>query len=294
MPSSRPSRLEAMPSETYKSEDWFQSVEEVINEPLKFKAKLGIGEDAYTSLRLKNNLASTWDCLGVAASGAGLASSATVASTFFAPNAILGALGLATAATPIGWVVIAGVVSGGTWLGLSKFLNKQASERVITIPEFINTPMDVLALAIFDLLAPLAFKVAEIDGEIAESEQEMITQYFVKQWGYDQTFISEACLFTKSKIEDVSIKEISMALARFKKENPDCNYESMTKEVLNFLKEIIEADGIVDEREEMALERVQTVFSDFSKLSVKQSLILNFQKIKKTLNKVGSTKPEHS
>lgn len=279
-----------MSQETYKNEDWFQSVDAVITEPLKFKAKLGIGENAYTSLRLKNNLVNTWDCFGAAASGAGLASSATVASTFFAPNAILGALGLASAATPIGWVVAAGVVSGGTWLGLTKFLNKQTSNRVITIPEFINTPMDVLALAIFDLLAPLAFKIAEIDGEIAESEEQMITQYFVKQWGYDQKFISEACLFTKSKIEDVSIKDISTALATFKKENPDCHYESMTREVLNFLKEIIEADGIVDEREEMALERVETVFNNVNKLSVKKSLMLNLQKIKMSLDKVSSSK----
>lgn len=283
-----------MSQETYKNEDWFQSVDAVITEPLKFKAKLGIGENAYTSLRLKNNLVNTWDCFGAAASGAGLASSATVASTFFAPNAILGALGLASAATPIGWVIAAGVVSGSTWLGLTKFLNKQTSNRVITIPEFINTPMDVLALAIFDLLAPLAFKIAEIDGDIAETEEQMITQYFVKQWGYDQTFISEACIFTKSKIEDVSIKDISTALATFKKENPDCHYESMTGEVLKFLKEIIEADGIVDEREEMALERVETVFNNVNKFSAKKSLMLNLNKIKMSLAKVSPSKLKSS
>jgi uncharacterized tellurite resistance protein B-like protein len=279
-----------MTKHIYSDEDWFQNVETVITEPLKFKAKLGIGERAYTSLRLKNNLTSVWDCMGAAASGAGLASSATVASTFFAPNALLGALGIATASTPIGWIVAAGVVSGGTWLGLTKFLNKQTNNRVITIPEFINTPMDVLALAIFDLLAPLAFKIAEIDGEIAESEEHMITQYFVKQWGYDQTFISEACLFTKSKIDEVSIKDIATALATFKKENPDCDYESMTKDVLIFLKEIIEVDGVVDEREEMALERVETVFNNVDKFSVKKNLMLNLQKIKMSLNKLSSSK----
>lgn len=264
----------------YQEEDWFKNVDAVITEPLKFKAKLNIGEAAYKSLRLKNNISSLIDYISAAGTGAGIASSAAVASTFFAPNAFLGALGLATAATPIGWVIAAGVASSGAWFGLTKLVNKHSSEQITVIPKFINTPIDILALAIFDLLAPLAFKVAEIDGQIAQSEEDIITSYFVNEWGYDAAFTNQACLYSKSKLDDLSIKELAISLAKFKKDNPDCHYESMTKEVLKFLNEIIEADNIIDEREEMAIERVQRVFNDVSKGSVKSQLVSNIKKIK--------------
>jgi len=94
--------------------EWFHDIECVVAEPLKFKAKLGIGEDAYTSLRLKNAVFEMWDVAGVAYTAAGVAKSAAVASAFFAPSGFLAAIGFgATAVTPVAWVVAAAVVSGG-------------------------------------------------------------------------------------------------------------------------------------------------------------------------------------
>ncbi len=45
-------------------QNWFENIEAVITEPLKFKAKLAIGEEAYTSLRLKNAATKIWDTSG--------------------------------------------------------------------------------------------------------------------------------------------------------------------------------------------------------------------------------------
>ncbi|MCF6252259.1 MAG: TerB family tellurite resistance protein [Methylococcaceae bacterium] len=263
--------------------DWFNNVESVVTESLKFKAKLAIGEDAYTSLKLKNAALEAWDTIGVATTAATVAKSSVIASTFFAPSGFLAWLGIGTAVTPIGWVIAAGLLTGGAWLGITHHLKNASTSRVTVIPNFINTPIDVLALGLFDLLAPLALKVANIDENIDETERKLINTYFVKEWGYDQRFVDEGLAFIEDKLSDFEINKLTIELAEFKMENPDCNYKAMSQDILEFLKDIMEADGRIDAREEMAIESVQKIL----KVS---NLVLIGKKIKKTylvsLNKI--------
>lgn len=70
-------------AETENQDEWHQGITAVVSDPLKFKLKLAIGEDAYTSLRLKNKVFEAWDTFGVASSGVMLAKSTAIASTFF-------------------------------------------------------------------------------------------------------------------------------------------------------------------------------------------------------------------
>ena len=160
------------------TKEWFQDIETVVSEPRFFKAKLAIGEDAYTSLRLKKSVVEAWTTLGTAGTAVGVAQSSMVASALFAPTGWLAAIGIGTAVTPIGWVIAAGVITGGTWLGVTRYLKSTSISRVTVIPDFINTPMDVLALGLFDLMAPLALKIADIDGEIHKNERAIIESYF--------------------------------------------------------------------------------------------------------------------
>lgn len=250
-------------------ENWFSEIEEIVSDPLRFKAKLAIGEEAYASIRMKNAVFGLWDVAGAASTGVAVAQSATVASTFFAPSGVLALLGFGTAVTPIGWVIAAGVVAGGGWIGITQYLKNTGGSRVTAIPEFINTPMDVLALGLFDLMAPLALKVASIDGDVDTSEKEAICNYFEKQWGLNPDFVEAGIKFTQSNLSDYSIKEVALSLADFEKKSKDCNFKVMSRELIEFLREVIEVDGRIDEREEMAIEKVQTIFGEVDRFNLK-------------------------
>lgn len=246
----------------------FKDVESIITEPLKFKAKLAIGEDAYTSLRLKNKIYQVWDTLGAAGTGVTIAKSSVVASTFFAPSGFLGALGIGAAATPLGWVIAAAIISGGAWFGVSRYIENQFSDKVIKIPEFINTPMDVLALGLFDLMMPLSLKIAFVDETIDPKEKTYIASYFVKEWGYNDKFVTDSMLLIENNLSNFTIKDIASSLVKFQKENPDCNYNEMSKEIILFLNNIMESDGIIDKREEKAIYDVEKIFKNAGKISI--------------------------
>lgn len=254
------------------TEDAMENVRQVIQDPLRFKLKLDIGDQAYTSLRLKSYLLDCVDAANGAATGVAVAKSSLVASTFFAKTGILGALGIGAAATtPVGWAIAAGVAGAGLSVVFAKYFVRGSSSRVKTIPDFINTPLDVLATGLFDLIALLGIKLAGIDGKIDDDERDFIKAYFIDEWGYDKTFVEYALSVIELTAEEHSIREISEKLARFKKQNPDCNYKSMSNEIISFITGIAEADGIYDEREEMAIARVQQTFREINSLSTNAS-----------------------
>lgn len=251
----------------YESSGGMQDVETVVRDPLRFKLKLDIGDQAYSSLRLKKHLLDSVDAANGAATGFIFAKSSLVASTFFAPSGFLGALGIGTAVTPVGWAIGAGVAGAGLSLIIGKRLIRGSSDRVKQIPDFINTPMDVLATGLFDMIATLGIKLAEVDGEFVQEECEFMTSYFVDEWGYDPLFVQQGLRLIEEHSDQYSLEEITEQLARFKKANPDCNYRSMSKEIITFLNGIAEADGFRDESEAMAVEKVEAIFEEINSIT---------------------------
>jgi len=268
--------------------DWFDDIETIVSEPLNFKAKLAIGEDAYKALRLKNAAVQVWDVAGVAATAAVVAKSSAVASVFFAPTGFLAMIGLGTAVTPVGWVIAASVITGGTWVGITRYLKKSSADRVTVIPKFINTPLDVLALSLFDLFAPLALKVASTDGNIDETKQTMIRDYFVKEWGYDTEFTREGLKYTASKLNEFSIDEQAQALAEFASKNRDCNFKTMSEEILGFLRNIVNAEGSIDGQEVMAIDKIEASFKQVNRFSMGKKVRGGWSVVKKTVGRVRS------
>lgn len=246
----------------------FDEVEEVVADPLRFKSRLGIGSDAYLTMRVGKRLQSLWDVGGFAVSGAGVAASSTVATTFFSAGGWLGALGLGAAATtPIGWVLGAAAASGAAYYGVSRVFTSYGSSRVDTIPKFINTPIDILGSKLVDLVAPLAIKLARIDGDYDARERQAIIDYFVKDWGISDDYARAAITTIEANTSDQSLNSLVAVLADFKKANPDCNYEVMCKDLVAFLRQVAEADNRLDEREEMTLEKVEQILLERGRFS---------------------------
>jgi hypothetical protein len=237
------------------------NVEQVVDDTNKFKLKLGIGEDAFTSLKLAKTLQSLWDLKGAAGAGAVAAASPAVATTIFASTAgPLSFLGIgAAAATPVGWIMGAALLSGGAYYGAMQMLGKFNSSRVDTIPKFINTPIDLLGATIFDMMAGLSLKVLSLSHPIEDIERNAITDYFVEEWGLSVEYAQAALPIIETSIQDKRLKDMAESLADFQLENPDCNPNQMKKDIKSFLEEIALADGDYSEVEELAVEAVENV-----------------------------------
>lgn len=243
----------------------FSGVNRVLLNPEKFKLRLGIGRDAYLSLKAVKSLSGAWqlwDVYGVAAKGAAIAQSSAVASTFFAPAAptgLLAWLGIAATApavTPAAIVVAAALTTGGAYYGVTRIYKSYVDERVEEIPKFLNTALDVLASSSFDLMGSLALKVAAIDGKIDHSELIAIKEYFEAEWGFDPGYLDQALSVLVENIDRNKLTDMVKALSDFAIHNPDCNFEAIRREIELILTEVAEADGFLDEREEMAIERI--------------------------------------
>ncbi len=266
----------------------FDNVTSVIRDPLHFKYKLDIGEDAFQSLRLKKYLLDAVDAGNGAIVGFGAAKSSLVASTFFAPTGFLGAIGVGTAATPLGWAIAAGVMGAGLSLVIGKHLVRGNSSKVRGIPDYINTPLDVLAVGLFDLLGMLGVKLALVDGHLHDAERDRLKVYFVDEWGYEEAFVDAGLATLEAAADEHSIREVAEQLAQFKKQNPDCNYKTMSAEIVGFLKELSEVDGTVDEREVLAIEKIESVFEDVNSLNWKGLVADTYDAAKDAAKDVGA------
>ena len=233
-----------------------------LSHPVCFKQALHIGEDAYKSLTIKRQSLKLLGPLGAAGAGAAIASSPVVATTFFSGggilSGILGWFGIATAATPIGWVIATAALSGTAWAGVTRMLGDLSSKRVDQIPKFINTPLDLLAVSIFDLICPLAVKLAAVDGEIHEQERAEIARYFVGTWGYDEEFVTVAVDMVSEC--EYTFDDLVRNLVEFTRSNPDCDAKAISRNVLAFLNEVAEASNGIGESERDALLEAEKAF----------------------------------
>lgn len=234
-----------------------------LSHPVYFKKALHIGEDAYRSLAIKRRSLKLLGPLGAAGAGAAVASSELVATIFFPGrgpvSTILGWFGFATASTPIPWVIATAALSGIAWAGIKRKLDDASAKRVDQVPKFINTPLDLLAVSIFDLICPLAVKLAAVDGEIHDRERAEIIRYFVGTWGYNEEFVKVA-VDTVSECK-YTFDDLVRSLVEFTRSNPDCNAQAISQNVLVFLNEVAEASNGIGESERDALLEAERAFS---------------------------------
>lgn len=221
------------------------NIERVVDQAIQFKAQLEIGEDAYWFLRMRKvaDLLLHGSLAGVA--GGATVATPVVAGTFFPAGGILGVIGLGTAVTPIGWVIGAGALSATVWITgktvYDKLTEKGSDESTERIPKYLNTPLDALAVGIFEMTAPLALSVANADGEIGAREKDEIGGYFIRKWGYNREFVRAALRFYTSRIENIRAEDIARCLVEFLKaleQKRDCNACKVLEKVAQFLQDL--------------------------------------------------------
>ncbi len=111
-------------------------------------------------------------------------------------------------------------------------------------------------------------KVAAADGCVSDDERVCIRDYFVKQWGFDSRFVEAGLQLIEPNLGEFKISEVAEKLVEYKKSNLDCNYKVMAQDLLAFLQEVMESDGAIDEREQLVLDKVKSIFDKASQVSV--------------------------
>jgi uncharacterized tellurite resistance protein B-like protein len=240
----------------------FENVARVLANEERFKLKLGTGRNAFASIKAGDLIGQLTQVSSAAGAGAGAAFAVTAPSTIW--GTVVASVGLAS--NPIGWIVGAAAASGGVYYGVSHLFKTYSSTRVEEVPRFLNTGLDVLASTTLDLLGSLALKMAAIDGSIDPSERDAMEEYFAEEWGYDPDYLQHALDVLQQNIDKSRLSEMANSLAEFSRQNPDCNFQAIQTELRKLLTEIAEADGYLDEREEMAIERIENALQERNSL----------------------------
>lgn len=255
--------------------DATEEPEAILADDWRFKESLGIGEEAYQFLKKASNLELFLGVAGVATGGAYIASSAIVAETFFPSTGLLAALGLgATAATPIGWVLAAGTLTGGAYYGYRRLIDAMRDKDTIRIPRYINTPLDMIADQLLGLMLPLSIWIAMSDDkEISDEERSSITSYYADNWGYDRVFVERAVAGLVKRFDaeasTMTAKGLAKSLSDYCAGNKDCNEKHIMKFLVDHLKDLVE----VEENQEYRRRKSRAV-REFEKVALGHSTIL--------------------
>lgn len=260
-------------------------IDSPLSHPLYFKKELYIGEGAYRSLRIRRILLKGGRFAGAAGIGGAVAGSGAVATTFFPATGIMAAVGLGAAVTPVGVIVLAAVLSGVAWTAIAKQFDDFGTRRVDEIPIFINTPLDLLAVGIFDLLSPMFVKLASVDGDFDEQERNTIVNYFVEDWGYDEKFVKVGIDMADESA--LTFDEFIDSFVEFIRSNPDCNAKVVSQNIMAFLQEVAEASNGVVDREQRALLAAESAFAELQKSRVRQVSEQVGEQVGKGVRKTG-------
>lgn len=228
-----------------------KELQKIIDHPLLFKAKLNIGEEAYTYLNNADNFTEFSIKIAAGLGGSSLAGVAWFAT--LGPVAKLALLAGFTS-TPVGWIAGAGVLSTVFAYGLMKARKKLKDATIITIPKYLNTPLDLLGQTILSLILPATVKMAIIDGCLCENERVAIRDYFVNEWGFNSDFVTNAIREQEALIEGFDYEEYRQLLLATTCTNKEVKYDVIKRELSNLLTDIMHADGVVTPEEERELE----------------------------------------
>ena len=94
------------------------------------------------------------------------------------------------------------------------------------------------------------------------AERDAIVDHLVRDWGFDAAWVAAALPVLKADFDAAAIEQSARAMARFTAANPDCNGAEIERELLDFLRDLMAADGRIDPREVAAIARIEAAFGD--------------------------------
>jgi len=256
-----------MAIETDLEEFFSRDIPRVVEDPEKFRKKLNIGMDAF---RYLSNAEKLGNFTTTIATGTGAASLAYLG--WFASLGTLGQLGLVVGlvSTPAGWVTAAGAGGVVTVIVARKLFRTIKKEAVTELPNFINSPLDVLGASVCDLISPILLKIAHSDGKYSRHEQDRITCYFIDQWGINSGYVSGLLDIGDDAIRDINWNDLSESLIEIERTG-DIKYDSMKNEIVRVAEEVMSCDGVIHPDEQSEISRLKEALD-------KETVIASFKK----------------
>ena len=239
-------------------EDLEADVKKIIADDLKFKKKLDIGDDVYKKLKTLKNLK---DIGEASVTGAGVA--ALTGFGWYASLGVMGKFALAAGlmTTPVGWIAGAGAAGAVGLIGIKKLFRKADKKMIDKIPKFLNTPLDVVALSISQILFPPAVRMACVDGNFCTAEKETIESYFINSWGYDPYFVKKHIAKLSQHATAIDYRAFKQALENICNGSKDFKKDVIVNELISLLKEVMRADGIEQPEEKNELEYLRVILT---------------------------------
>jgi tellurite resistance protein len=230
-----------------------QRFNNVIKSPEKFRSQLQIGSDAFKYLSKAENIGNFTQIIGAGA----LAGTATsIVST--ASLGVLGQIGLAVGvvSTPVGWIALAGAAGILTTYGAKRLFSSAKNEMVTEIPNFINTPLDVIGASICELILPILLKISYADDSFSENERSTIEDYFINKWGVDDLYIKKIIKDIETNIDSFSFDNLAAGLKEIESTG-DCKFDTMSKEILSISNEVLMSDGASHKNEIIEIKKLE-------------------------------------
>lgn len=240
-----------------------KSIESVVRDSERFRKKLNIGADAFQYLSNAENLGAFTTAITSGAGISGIAYAGWISSM-----GMLGQIGLAVGfiSTPAGWIAAAGVL-GTTTIFLTRWLFHSLKKGAVTeVPNFINSPLDILASSICDLICPILLKIAYADRNFCEQERTKILNYFISEWGINPDYVDSLLSYDESHLSEFNWDTLKKTLLSIEKSG-DIKYASTAREIIFITEEVIRSDGTVHEYELRELKKLETALGKKSSLN---------------------------
>ena len=251
-------------------DDFFsEEITSVVENSDKFRRKLNIGADAFKYLSNAENLGSFTTAL---TTGVGVALITQMG--WMASIGMLGKLGLfiGLVSTPAGWIAAAGAGGAATAFIIQRLFRSLKKEAITEVPNFINSPLDILGSSICDLTCPILLKIAYADGQITNQEHEKIKGYLIDEWGINSDYVDGLLKINEDHLCDFEWDGLKTMLKDIEKTG-DLKYSTMASEIITTAEEVMACDNEIHPDELLEMDRLRkSLHNDSFFTSIKKRL----------------------